>query len=253
MPPAPDPLPTEVAAGVFRCGTTLVNWYLVAADEGVTIVDAGLAGYRAQLPAAVEGIGRTLGDVRAIVLTHAHLDHIGFAEWWRRRLDIPVYVHADDEEAARTGRRQRPDEPVPMLPYLRYRGLYRLLAHFVRYGARITPVQRLRTYADGDALDVPGRPRVIHTPGHTRGHSALYFEHHGTLMVGDAFCTYNPVTGGLGPQLLPRAFNVKTTRALASLGRLRGSAASVALCGHGDPWTATVGAAVSEVERRRPV
>ena len=158
MPPAPDPLPTEVAAGVFRCGTALVNWYLVAADEGVTIVDAGLAGYRAQLPAAVEGIGRTLGDVRAIVLTHAHLDHIGFAEWWRRRLDIPVYVHADDEEAARTGRRQRPDEPVPMLPYLRYRGLYRLLAHFVRYGARITPV------AAAPDLRGRGRARRARTP-----------------------------------------------------------------------------------------
>ena len=253
MPAAPRPLPTEVAPGVFRCGTAFVNWYLVAADQGVTVVDAGLPGYRAQLPEAVEGIGRTLADVRAIVLTHAHLDHIGFAEWWRRRLDIPVYVHADDEEAARTGRRQRPEETVPILPYLRSRGLYRLLAHFARYGIRITPVAELRTYVDGDALDVPGRPRVIHTPGHTRGHSALHFESHGALFVGDAFCTYSPLNGARAAQLLPRLFNVNTTRALASVGRLRACRAVATLCGHGDPWTATVGAAVAEVERRRPV
>jgi len=253
MPPAQRPLPTEVARGVYRCGTALVNWYLVAASDGVTVVDAGLPGYRAQLPAAVEGIGRALGDVRAIVLTHAHFDHTGFAEWWRRRLQVPVYVHAADEEMARTGRRQAAEETAPFLPYLRHRALYRLLAHFARYGAGRLRIEHVRAYADRETLEVPGRPRVIHTPGHTHGECALAFEEHGALIVGDTLCTRSPVTGAAGPQLLPRAFNVNTTRAFASLGRLRASGASVALPGHGDPWTATVGAAVAEAERRRPV
>jgi len=233
---------------VYRCGTPLVNWYLVSADDGVTVVDAGLPKYRAQLPAALQLIGRSLRDVRAIVLTHAHADHMGFAEWWRRQLGIPVYVHAADDAMARTGVRQRPEQAI--WPYLRYRGTYRLLAHFVRYGPTAVPVAEVRTYADRDALDVPGRPQVIHTPGHTRGHCALFFAGHGGLMVGDALCTWNPLTGAHGPQLLPRAFNVSTAQALASLERLRGLGASVVLCGHGAPWTATVGAAVTEVHRR---
>jgi len=239
---------TAVAPGVYRCGTALVNWYLVSADDGVTVVDAGLPKYREQLPAALQLIGRSLRDVRAIVLTHAHADHMGFAEWWRKQLGIPVYVHAADEAMARTGVRQKPEQAI--WPYLRYQGTYRLLAHFARYGAKVVPVAEVRTYADRDALDVPGRPKVIHTPGHTRGHSALFFADHGGLIVGDALCTRNPLTGALGPQLLPRTFNVSTAQALGSLERLRGLGALAVLCGHGAPWTATVDAAIMEVHRR---
>lgn len=238
---------SEVVPGVFRCGTWFVNWYLVSVKDGVTIVDAGLPGYRAQLPEAVRLIGRVLRDVKAIVLTHAHADHLGFAESWRRELDIPVYVHAADEEAARTGAVQKPEGSI--LPYLRYGGTYRLLAHFARYGPRIRPLRDTRVFADRQQLDVPGAPRVVHTPGHTRGHSALVFEDRGVVMVGDAFCTWHPLTGLSGPRLLPQAFNVDSAQALASLDRLRKLDASVTLCGHGSPWTATLSAAVAEVRR----
>src|SRR5947208_3259410 len=92
--------PVELAPGVWRAGTELVNWYLVEDDGRVAIVDAGVPKYRPQLDAALAKMGRSLGDVAAIVLTHAHVDHVGFAEPLRGETGVAVHVHADDEHLA---------------------------------------------------------------------------------------------------------------------------------------------------------
>src|SRR4051794_7820567 len=96
--------PVLVADGVVRLGTDLVNWYLVSDDGGVTIVDAGAPGYVSQLDGGLALLGRTRNDVAALILTHAHADHIGFAEPLRQELGIRVYVHRDDEQLAKTGK-----------------------------------------------------------------------------------------------------------------------------------------------------
>src|SRR5205085_10027956 len=113
-----------------------------------------------------------------------------------------------------------------------------------------TPVLELMTYADGATLAVPGRPRVIHTPGHTSGHSSLYFEPAGALIAGDELCTLHPLTGARGPQLMPRAFNLSSAKCLDSLTRLEGLEAEVVAVGHGEPWREGAAAAV---ERARAV
>jgi len=156
--------------------------------------------------------------VAAIVLTHAHSDHTGFAEALREETGVPVYVHADDESLAATGKRYGKNE-ASFLPYLRFGHAWRLLAHLA--GAmKPKPVRELMTYSDGETLDVPGRPRVIHTPGHTSGHSSLYFEPAGALIAGDELCTLHPLTGARGPQLMPRAFNLSSAKCLDSLTKL---------------------------------
>lgn len=94
-------------------------------------------------------------------------------------------------------------------------------------------------------LDVPGRPKVIATPGHTRGHSALLFEEHGALFVGDELCTWNPLTGVRKPQLMPRQFNESNPACRDSLAALEGLNAGVVLRGHGEPWTGGPAAAVA--------
>ena len=57
---------------------------------------------------------------------------------------------------------------------------------------RPTAVDGAETFSGDDVLDVPGSPRVVATPGHTRGHCAIQFETKGVLFVGDALCTRNP-------------------------------------------------------------
>src|SRR4051794_41840508 len=72
--------PTEVAPGVWRAGTRFVNWYAVdGGSAGVTLIDAGLPGYKHELDKSLAAIGKSRAEVKAVVLTHGHIDHIGMA------------------------------------------------------------------------------------------------------------------------------------------------------------------------------
>jgi glyoxylase-like metal-dependent hydrolase (beta-lactamase superfamily II) len=238
--------PTLVADGVVRLGTELVNWYLVEEGSRVTIVDAGAPAYRPQLDRGLALLGRSTGDVAAIVLTHGHSDHIGFAEPARTELGVPVHVHRDDEQLTTTGKAFGKRE-ASMLPYLRHAHAWKLLGHLATSGFP-KPVQSVTTFGDGDELDVPGSPRVLHTPGHTTGHSSLWFASKSVLVAGDLLCTRNPLTGSRGPQLMPRAFNVSSGTILDSLSKIESLDAQALVFGHGDPWT---GGAAEAVRRAR--
>src|SRR4051794_41856269 len=84
---------TEVANGVHRAGSALINWYLVEDAGRVTLVDAGVPGYWPQLDETLAAIGRSRGDVAGLVLTHGDGDHVGFGERLRAELGVPVFVH----------------------------------------------------------------------------------------------------------------------------------------------------------------
>jgi len=232
----------QIADGVWRCGTPFVNWYLVVDDGAVTVVDAGLPHYRPQLDEALRVAGRSIADVAAIVLTHADGDHTGFAEAVRAQTGAPVYVHAAAAEQARTAGRKKTESSL--LPYLRHGATWGLLAHFARNGLP-QKISDVTTYADGAELDVPGRPQAIETPGHAHGHCALHFAGAGALLVGDAMCSRDPLTGAGGPRLMPRALNISGAQAYGSLARLETVEAAVTGFGHGDPWRDTPAAAVA--------
>lgn len=196
----------EVAPGVWRAGTRYVNWYLVDAGAGgVTVVDAGLPAYRRQLGPALARLGRMPSDVRAAVLTHGHIDHVGIADvlaGW----GAPVHLHPDDAALAADPRRNRTDSPL--LPYLRFPPTVAFLAHCVRQGAlRPRPMPETLPLSDGETLDVPGRPNVTHVPGHTDGSCVLEFAEHDVVFVGDALATVSPLSGRPArPQLHTRGF-----------------------------------------------
>lgn len=228
-----------IADGVYRCGTDYVNWYLVEDGGRLTVVDCGSNGYWPQLDRALERLGRSREDIAAVVLTHGHVDHVGFAERLRSESGTPVLVHEDDEEMVLTGKPQKTE--AQLFKYLRYPFAYKMIAHLVRNGASIAKVEEVTTYTDGERLDVPGSPLAIHTPGHSHGHCVLQFEN--VLFAGDALATLNALTGARGPQLAPDAFTSDTEQALESLGRLPES--PLLAFGHGDPWTEGTEAAVS--------
>ena len=95
--------------------------------------------------------------------------------------------------------------------------------HMLRNGALKPPkIDDPVQIGDGDVLDVPGRPRVVHTPGHTPGMCSFHFESRRALFVGDLLGTWNPLAGRRGPQIMPAAFNVSSDESLASLGTHRG-------------------------------
>ncbi len=80
----------DVAPGVHRVEDAFTNWYIIEAEDGLTIVDAGVPASWYSLLGAIEQLGRPIEDVRALVLTHAHFDHVGFAERLRARHGVPV-------------------------------------------------------------------------------------------------------------------------------------------------------------------
>jgi glyoxylase-like metal-dependent hydrolase (beta-lactamase superfamily II) len=239
------PSPRQVADRVMRLGSEQVNWYLVADDTGVTVVDAGLSGYRSQLEPGLEALGCGPGDVRAVVLTHGDADHTGLAKAIHDETGAPVHVHPGDEEMVRTARLKKTEGS--MLGGLTHPLAWRTLAHFARNGALRPPkVAHTTPLEDGATLEVPGRPQVIHTPGHTPGHVAFLFPAHRALFVGDMLCTWNPVTGERGPRVMPPAFNVSTSEARTSLALIENLDAGVVLAGHGDPFPGSPAEAVAQ-------
>jgi glyoxylase-like metal-dependent hydrolase (beta-lactamase superfamily II) len=232
----------ELAPHLHRIGSDLVNSYLVEEEGAITIIDAGLPGHWAELEAELAQMGRSLDDIRGVVLTHGDTDHVGFAERLRRELGVPVFVHEHDAARAR-GEVKKPNTgwgPIKvgsLLRFLWYSGR--------RGGLRVPPVREVATLVGGETLDLPGAPRIIHTPGHTPGSVAVHMPAVDALFVGDALTTGNVLTGERGPR--PAPFTLEPEVALASLAKLEGVQATWVLPGHGAPWRGGVVDAVRQV------
>lgn len=234
----------RLAPGLSRIGSDVVNSYLVEDASGITIVDAGLPGQLRELEQELTRLGRSLDDVRGIVLTHGDTDHIGFAERLRQRNGIAVHVHELDAARAR-GAVKKPNSswgPVKIRPLLRF-----ISYSALRGGLRIKPVREVVTFADGDLLDLPGSPRIIHVPGHTPGSVAVHVPAVDALFVGDAMTTGNVLTGEQGPR--PAPFTLDSEAALESLAKLEAVPATWVLPGHGTPWRGGVAEAVRLVRQ----
>jgi glyoxylase-like metal-dependent hydrolase (beta-lactamase superfamily II) len=229
----------EVAKGIHRIGTGLVNVYLIRDGDQVTIIDAGAPAYWSQLPAALAEMGSSLDKVHSVVLTHGHSDHVGFAERIRREKGTPIRIHEADAALAR-GEVPNPSKglgPIRIRPMLGF-----FLWGLRNGGLRIKAIREVVTFGDGATLDVPGSPRVILVPGHTPGSAVLHVPSLNALFTGDAMATRSVMTGVTGPQIAP--FTADRKQALESLSRLEGVEAGTVLPGHGDPWTGGVDEAV---------
>jgi glyoxylase-like metal-dependent hydrolase (beta-lactamase superfamily II) len=170
-----------LAPGVWRIPTTvgdLVNSYALVEDDGtVTLVDVGLRrGYR-RIRAALHTIGVKPENVRRVVVTHAHRDHVGSLA--RVIADTGADVATHEREA----------------PYLRDGRAPRTVRGG---GGRIPAVTVAEQFLDGSVLPVAGGLRVIHTPGHTPGHVSLLHEPTGVLITGDALFNVRGIRYSVG-------------------------------------------------------
>ena len=234
----------EVADRVYRLGAELVSWYLIEEGGRFTVVDAGLPKQFDQLPSALGTLGASLGDVEAVVLTHAHADHLGSSAQIQEDAGAAVHVHESDAALAR-GEAKRKTERGPLKDFV-HPFTWKVAWWFITNGGlqQAPPVAELSTFADGEVLDLPGSPRVIHTPGHTSGSSALHLAERAVVCCGDALATVNLATGVTGPRIMPGSFNEDSAQCLASLSALEGVAADLLLPGHGEPWSGSMADAV---------
>ncbi|MGB5113305.1 MAG: MBL fold metallo-hydrolase [Mycobacterium sp.] len=219
---------------VYFVQTDLVNWTLAADADGVLLIDAGYPGSRDEVLDSVRELGFGPEGVRAILLTHAHVDHLGSAIWFAKNYGTPVYTHAAEVGHVK---RQYLEQASPVDVLARAwqpRYLAWSLALVRKGGLTHEGIPSAEVLAEDVASTLPGTPTVIPTPGHTGGHCSYLVD--GVLVAGDALITGHPVSSRRGPQLLPDPFNHDhdgCVRSLTALGLLD---TEVLLPGHGPVW-----------------
>jgi glyoxylase-like metal-dependent hydrolase (beta-lactamase superfamily II) len=242
-------LPTmeEVADGVIVATGAHVSWTFVVDGADVTLVDAGYLGYADLVLASLQHVsGRKNAQLAAVVLTHAHVDHLGAASRLHASRGVPVLAH--EPEAAHV--RGEVIEQVTALQIAarawRPR-TFRWTMHIVTKG-KAPKAERVADpvtfVADGMPLDIPGGLVPVPTPGHTSGHCAYHLPERGVLLVGDAFANGHAVSAREGPQMMPAFFDHDRARAKESLAALENLEADVVVAGHGPPFRGSPAEAV---------
>jgi glyoxylase-like metal-dependent hydrolase (beta-lactamase superfamily II) len=163
-------MPTSSITRISRFG--FVNAYLIAEDDGLTVVDTMLPGSSKSILAGAERLGV---PIKRIALTHAHGDHIGSLDALAEALPgVEVLISERDARFLAKDMSLDPGEPTSKL-----RGGYP--------GAKTRPT---RTLQHGDTV---GSLEVVASPGHTPGHVAFIDRRDGTLICGDAYTTLGGV------------------------------------------------------------
>ena len=163
----------------------LVNVYLLETDDGLMLLDTGFPGSAKKILAGIGAIGRTPRDVRHILLTHGHPDHVGNAAVLKRETGATVWAHPVDApliEQGVTGRR-----PMYASPGLRNRIMTRLLSGRLR---QVEPTKVDRLLEDGESPSFAPDLMAIHAPGHSAGQIALLWKRRGGILFAADTCVH---------------------------------------------------------------
>jgi glyoxylase-like metal-dependent hydrolase (beta-lactamase superfamily II) len=240
---------TEVTGDVFAVEGHAANWTLIADGDALTLVDAGWPGYLDDVLASISEIGHRLSDVEAVLVTHAHVDHIGSLPRLLEQHRVPVLLSPIEAPHARREYLEQAGTTDVIRNLWRPRVLPWAL-HMVRNGAMNDPgVPEANDFGAVDAIDVPGRPVPIATPGHTSGHTAYLVPGARVLLTGDALVTGHPLSSTIGPQELMGFFHHDLDAMHASLGVIADVDADAIVPGHGPVHRGSPRDAVARLRR----
>ncbi len=217
----------EAAPGIYSMGQSQggnVHAFLLDDGNGLTLIDTLFDTDARRILAQVQAIGKTVQDIKHIILTHAHRSHLGGLAKLKELTGAPVYAHEWEADIISGGRKAQPVSILPYPPYRTYPlqiGLNLDIAkhipiyvdHFVHEGDRIGPIQ------------------VLFAPGHSPGHLAFYWPERRALIAGDAICTWPTFMLGW------RGFLLNPKQHQASLRHLAELDTEVLCVGHGEPLT----------------
>ena len=232
------PAVTAITDRVHFAYTDLVNWTLVTDGDGVMLIDAGFPGSRADVLDSLRQLGFGADALRAILLTHAHIDHFGSAIWFAKTHGTPVYCHAAEVGHSKREYLEQAGA-ADVLPRLWQPRFLKWTLAISRKGGMVREgIPTTQALTEDVAAGLPGKPMAIPTPGHTGGHCSFVVD--GVLVSGDALVTGHPLLASDGPQLRPELFNHDQdgcVRSLAALGMLN---TDVLLPGHGPVWRGSI-------------
>jgi len=172
--------------------------HLVEDGDASVMIDTGLVGEPFFIRRLVRRLKLKPGSIKAILLTHGHLDHAGNLAWLKAWTGARVFAHRA-EQAHVNG-------TYPYTGKARWCGRLEAAGRFV---FRYRPAAIDEFITDGQELPFWGGLRVIHLPGHTAGHCGFYSAKHDLLFSGDMFASYffnvhrPPAILNSAPELLP--------------------------------------------------
>jgi glyoxylase-like metal-dependent hydrolase (beta-lactamase superfamily II) len=171
----------------------LVNSVLLEGDDReLVLVDAGFPDHEAAIFNALRTLGREPEELRHVVFTHAHPDHIGSAAAIVARTGAKTWMHPVDVPVAESG---GPFRPMSSSPGLVQKIGFRVFWH---PDEPVAPIKIDEEIEDGKTLRVAGGLKVIHTPGHSAGHVSLLWQGGRLLIVGDVGSNVAGVSDPLG-------------------------------------------------------
>jgi len=196
--------------------------YLIEDSDGLTIIDGGIANVTNRIISQIEASGRRLSDIKRILLTHAHADHVGALPTLRERSGAPI-ITSETEKPYAQG-----DIPIARADPTKLSGLSRMmLPSRPMYNKGIIVDQ---TVNEGDVIDALGGLQVIATPGHSPGHICFWQPERKILIAGDVMMR------PFGKLRLPiAAFTTDMAEDIRSIGKVAALDPEVACFGHGEP------------------
>ncbi|MFF0536016.1 MBL fold metallo-hydrolase [Streptomyces coelicoflavus] len=240
----------QVADGTYLVHGGHTNWVILTDGDAVTLVDTGYPGDRRALLDSLAAIGSSPEAVAAVLITHAHNDHLGSAEYLRATHGTPVLLHEAEVPHARRDFLQQVSVGTVLRNAWRP-GVLPWMAHVLRTGGTEQhPVTAPAGFPVDGALDLPGRPVPVHTPGHTDGHCVYHLPDAGVVISGDALVSGHAISRIEGPQLLPDLFHHDRAAAVASLDVVAGLEGDVLLPGHGPVHRGPVKDAAAQARER---
>jgi glyoxylase-like metal-dependent hydrolase (beta-lactamase superfamily II) len=211
--------------------------YLIEDADGLTLIDASISGAAPKIKRQIEAYGRKIEDVKRILITHAHMDHVGalpqLSAWTRAQV-----IASAPERPVIEG-----EQPVMRADPAALSGVQKLMRSPETWFKR---VQVDRVVGDGDVIaEVMGGLHVVAAPGHAPGHLAFWSPLHKVLFIGDV------IMPRLGKLRLPFAtFTPDPAENLRSVAKLIRFDAEIACFGHSPPITAQASAAIRSFARQ---
>jgi glyoxylase-like metal-dependent hydrolase (beta-lactamase superfamily II) len=177
----------KVADGVYRVPARAANAYLIEAPKGLVLVDSGLPGSEKGILKAITQLGKKPSDLKLVLLTHRHLDHIGSAAALKKQTGAKLASHPFEKPyAAGTLVIQAPSA------WSFYGKMVRRLTTIGYWTLKLFRVIKFQTAhvdlaADEESvLEAVGLDgSVLWTPGHTKGSVTLFLNQSSVAIVGD--------------------------------------------------------------------
>jgi glyoxylase-like metal-dependent hydrolase (beta-lactamase superfamily II) len=219
----------KIVENVYIVPKVTANTYILADEDGLTVIDAGLPGSEKKILAYITSLGRSAGDLKRIIITHADLDHYGGLAALQKASGARTYASQIEADAMARGKYSREIKPKGF-------SLRRLLFSALSPFIKATPFQVDEIVAEGKLLPALGGLQVVETPGHTPGHISLFSPSTGILFCGDSMVSDKTGLVGSRPGL-----TWDEPKARVSEQKQAGLGATMVCAGHGPVVSDTVG------------